>query len=81
MGLLWTLLIGFCIGLVAKFFMPGKDPGGIIVTILLGIGGSWLAEWLGRLVGFYGRGDSAGFIASVFGAILILWIYRKMRTT
>jgi uncharacterized membrane protein YeaQ/YmgE (transglycosylase-associated protein family) len=76
MHLIWTLIIGLIVGAVAKFLMPGKDPGGIIVTMLLGIAGSLVATFLGRAVGWYSEGSSAGFIASVLGAILLLALYR-----
>ena len=75
-SLLWTLFIGLIIGAVAKLLMPGKDPGGWIVTILLGIAGSFVASYLGRLLGWYQEGQSAGFIMSVLGAILLLFLYR-----
>ena len=78
MAILWTILIGFLIGLVAKFLMPGRDPGGFIITILLGIAGSFLAGFLGRSLGWYGEGEPAGFIFSVVGAILLLIIYRLL---
>ena len=81
MHLLWTLLIGLVIGAVAKFIMPGKDPGGIIVTMLIGIAGSFLATWAGRAIGWYQEGQAAGFIMSVVGAIVLLasitWSNRK----
>lgn len=77
--LLWTAFIGLIVGAIAKFLMPGKDPGGIIVTMLLGIGGAFVARWLGQLVGLYATGEAAGLIASVLGAILILFVYRKLR--
>lgn len=76
MGILWMLIIGLIVGAIAKLIMPGKDPGGIIVTILLGIAGAFLAGFLGRAMGWYGEGDAAGFIASVIGAIILLIIYR-----
>jgi uncharacterized membrane protein YeaQ/YmgE (transglycosylase-associated protein family) len=75
---IWVILIGLLIGAVAKLLMPGKDPGGIIVTMLLGIAGSLVATWLGHVVGLYQEGQSAGFIMSVAGAILLLAIYRIM---
>ncbi len=81
MGLIWMCIIGLVVGAIAKWIMPGKDPGGIFVTILLGIGGSFVAGFLGRLVGWYSAGSGAGLIASVLGAILILWIYRKMQAS
>jgi uncharacterized membrane protein YeaQ/YmgE (transglycosylase-associated protein family) len=74
--LLWTALIGLIVGAVAKLLMPGKDPGGWIVTILLGLAGSFVAEFLGKMVGWYKDGQSAGFIMSVLGAILLLYLYR-----
>jgi uncharacterized membrane protein YeaQ/YmgE (transglycosylase-associated protein family) len=79
MNLIWTLIIGLLVGVVAKFLMPGKDPGGLIVTILLGIAGSFVAAFLGRGLGLYAEGATAGFIMSVFGAILLLLIYRLLR--
>jgi len=79
MGWLWVALIGLLIGAVAKFLMPGKDPGGIIITMLLGIAGSVIATWLGRVLGMYGPEQSAGFIMSVIGAIILLAIYHMFR--
>lgn len=73
---LWVVVIGVVIGAIAKLIMPGKDPGGIIVTALLGIAGSVVATWLGQVIGLYGPGQAAGFIMSVVGAILLLAIYR-----
>ena len=74
--MIWAIIIGFVIGAIAKFLMPGRDPGGIIVTILLGIGGSMFANWLGINMGIYGAGEFAGLIGSVIGAMLLLVIYR-----
>jgi uncharacterized membrane protein YeaQ/YmgE (transglycosylase-associated protein family) len=79
MGLIWMSIIGLCVGAVAKWIMPGKDPGGLLMTMLLGVGGAFVAGFLGRIVGWYRPGQGAGLIASVLGAILILWIYRKMQ--
>jgi len=79
MGWLWVALVGLVIGIVAKFLMPGKDPGGIIITMLLGIAGSVVATWLGRVMGMYGPDQSAGFIMSVIGAIILLAIYHMFR--
>jgi len=76
-----TILTGLIVGALAKFFMPGKDPGGIIVTILLGIGGAALAGFLGHAVGWYRAGSGPGLIASVLGAMLILWVYKRFRAT
>lgn len=78
MGILWMLIIGLIVGAIAKLIMPGKDPGGIIVTIILGIAGAFLAGFLGRAMGWYGEGDAVGFIASVVGAIILLLIYRMI---
>jgi uncharacterized membrane protein YeaQ/YmgE (transglycosylase-associated protein family) len=82
--LLWTALIGLIVGALAKLIMPGKDPGGIFVTMLIGIAGSFLGTWLGRMVGHYGPEDSAGFLMSLVGALILLGIYhliRRSRTT
>ena len=76
MHLLWMLIIGLVVGAIAKLIMPGHDPGGIIVTMLIGIAGSILAGFLGRAAGWYAEGQSAGFITSVIGAIILLAIYR-----
>ena len=75
-SLLWTAMIGLIVGAVAKLLMPGKDPGGFIVTMLLGLAGSFVASYLGRLLGWYKEGQAAGFIMSVLGAILLLYLYR-----
>ena len=75
MGIIWAIIIGFLVGLVAKFLMPGRDPGGFIVTALLGIVGAVLASFLGQALGLYAAGQSAGFIGAVIGAILVLFIY------
>ncbi len=77
--MLYTLLIGLVIGAAAKFVMPGKDPGGILVTILLGIAGSFVAWFIGRGLGWYAPTDAAGFVASTLGAVLLLFIYRRVR--
>ena len=79
MNLLWTLIIGLVVGAVAKFLMPGKDPGGIFITMILGLAGSLIATFLGRAMGLYPEGSAAGFIASVIGAIILLFIYRMFR--
>ena len=79
MHILWTLIIGLVVGAIAKLLMPGKDPGGFIITIILGIAGSFLATYIGRAMGFYRDGSSAGFIASIIGAIILLIIYRMFR--
>jgi uncharacterized membrane protein YeaQ/YmgE (transglycosylase-associated protein family) len=74
--MLWALIIGLIVGALAKFIMPGRDPGGIIITMVIGVVGSLIATFLGRSLGWYQEGQSAGFIASLLGAILLLWIYR-----
>jgi uncharacterized membrane protein YeaQ/YmgE (transglycosylase-associated protein family) len=79
MYILWALIIGLVVGAVAKFLMPGKDPGGILTTSLIGVAGSFLATFIGQAIGWYDRGQPAGFIASVIGAILLLSIYRMFR--
>jgi uncharacterized membrane protein YeaQ/YmgE (transglycosylase-associated protein family) len=79
LSLLWEALIGLIVGVVAKFVMPGKDPGGMIVTMLLGIAGSFVATFLGQAIGWYKQGATAGFIMSVVGAVLLLAIYRLVR--
>ncbi len=79
-----AIIIGGLAGALAKLIMPGRDPGGFIITILLGIAGSVVATWLGEQVGWYQDGQAAGFIGSVVGAIIILFIYRMIagrRTT
>lgn len=75
MSIIWSLVIGFLAGAIAKLLMPGKDPGGFIITTLLGMGGAVLAKYIGIGLGWYESTDSAGFIASVIGAIIILAIY------
>jgi uncharacterized membrane protein YeaQ/YmgE (transglycosylase-associated protein family) len=72
-------LVGLVVGAVAKMIMPGKDPGGLLITMLLGIAGSLVAGFLGRAIGWYSAGEGAGLIMSVLGAILLLAIYRKMK--
>ena len=76
MSIIWTVLIGFIVGIVAKFLMPGRDPAGFIITVLIGIAGSLIATYLGRLMGYYQVGESASFIAAVLGAIVLLFGYR-----
>ncbi len=79
MGLLWTLLIGLVVGALAKLIMPGRDPGGVIVTMLLGVAGAFAATFVGRAVGWYDHpGEGAGLIASVLGALAVLAVYRAV---
>jgi len=77
--LLWEAIIGLIVGAIAKFLMPGKDPGGIWITMAIGVAGSLLAGFLGRAVGWYRPGESAGFIMSVIGALILLGIYRLIK--
>jgi uncharacterized membrane protein YeaQ/YmgE (transglycosylase-associated protein family) len=78
MGILTWILFGLVVGIIAKLLMPGKDPGGFIVTILLGIAGALLGGFIGRAMGFYGDNDAAGWIVSILGAIVLLALYRMM---
>jgi uncharacterized membrane protein YeaQ/YmgE (transglycosylase-associated protein family) len=75
-GVLGWIIFGLIVGAVAKLLMPGRDPGGFIVTILLGIAGAVLGGFLGRALGWYGEGDAAGFLMSLVGAVVLLAIYR-----
>ena len=79
MSLLWTAIIGLVAGALAKFIMPGKDPGGIWITMGLGVLGAVLANVIGGAVGWYGPDKSAGFIGATLGAILVLAIYRMVK--
>jgi uncharacterized membrane protein YeaQ/YmgE (transglycosylase-associated protein family) len=79
MHILWSLIIGLIVGALAKLFMPGKDPGGVIITMLLGIAGSLVAGFVGRSLGWYHSGTSGpGIIASIIGAMVLLGIYRLL---
>ena len=78
-AILGTLVIGLVVGAIAKFLMPGRDPGGCLITILLGIAGAFVAGFLGRVVGWYQPGEPAGFISSIIGAMLLLLVYRLIR--
>jgi uncharacterized membrane protein YeaQ/YmgE (transglycosylase-associated protein family) len=78
MGILSWILFGLVVGVIAKLLMPGRDPGGFIVTILLGIAGALFGGFIGRAMGFYGENQGAGWIMSILGAILLLAIYRMM---
>jgi len=77
--LLWEAIIGLIIGALAKFIMPGKDPGGIFITMLIGVAGAILATFLGSHLGLYREGQSAGFLMSLLGAVLLLVIYRLFK--
>jgi uncharacterized membrane protein YeaQ/YmgE (transglycosylase-associated protein family) len=76
MEIIGTIIIGFIAGVIAKLLMPGKDPGGCIITILLGIVGAFIATYLGKILGIYEPGDTAGFIGATLGAMLVLFLYR-----
>ena len=76
MGIIAAIIIGLIAGAIAKLLMPGKDPGGWIITILLGIAGSFLAHFIGRAMGWYADGEAVGFVASVIGAVILLALYR-----
>ncbi len=78
LGIVGWIIFGLIVGVVAKLIMPGRDPGGFIVTILLGIVGALLGGFLGRAVGWYGPNDSAGFIMALIGAIILLILYRLL---
>lgn len=78
-GIVGWIVFGLIVGVIAKFVMPGRDPGGLIVTVLLGIAGALVGGLIGRLVGLYGPGDAAGFVMSIIGAIVLLFVYRKLR--
>ncbi|HSU56181.1 MAG TPA: GlsB/YeaQ/YmgE family stress response membrane protein [Candidatus Dormibacteraeota bacterium] len=78
MHLIITFFVGLIVGIIAKFLMPGRDPGGFIITALLGIAGAFVAKFIGQQLGWYGPEDSAGFLASVVGAIILLIIYRLL---
>ena len=76
LSLLWAAIIGLIAGAIAKFIMPGRDPGGIFVTMLIGVAGALLMSFIGRQLGWYGDGEGAGFIAAIVGAIILLALYR-----
>lgn len=77
--MIWALLVGLVVGAIAKFLMPGKDPGGIFITMFLGIAGSIVANLIGSALGIYAQGEPVGLIASVLGAMLLLFLYRKLK--
>ncbi len=78
MGILSWILFGLVVGVIAKLLMPGRDPGGFIITILLGIAGALIGGFIGRALGFYGENQGAGWIMSILGAIILLALYRMM---
>ena len=77
-GIIGWIVIGLIAGAIAKFLIPGRDPGGCILTILLGVAGALLAGFIGQQIGWYKEGEGAGFIAAIVGAILLLFIYRMI---
>jgi uncharacterized membrane protein YeaQ/YmgE (transglycosylase-associated protein family) len=76
MAIIGWIIFGLIVGIIGKFLMPGRDPGGIVVTILLGIGGALLGGWVGQALGFYREGEPAGFVMAVLGSIILLLLYR-----
>lgn len=78
MAILATIVVGLVVGLLARFFMPGRDPIGIILTILLGIVGAWFGSWVGQVMGMYQEGEPAGWIMSIIGAMIVLFLFRML---
>ena len=78
MNIIMWIIFGLVVGVVAKFLMPGRDPGGFILTAALGIVGALLGGWLGQAAGFYQAGEPAGFIVAVLGAVIVLFVYRMI---
>jgi uncharacterized membrane protein YeaQ/YmgE (transglycosylase-associated protein family) len=76
MHILWMLIVGLVVGALAKLVMPGRDPGGIIVTMLLGVAGAFVGGWIGHALGWYGANEGPGIIMSIIGAVILLGIYR-----
>jgi uncharacterized membrane protein YeaQ/YmgE (transglycosylase-associated protein family) len=81
MQIIWTVLIGFVVGLLARFLRPGPDPSGFFITAIIGIAGSFVATYGGQAVGIYRAGEPAGFIGAIIGAIIVLFIYSKLKRT
>ena len=79
MSILWAVIVGFIVGALARFIMPGKDSAGFLVTALLGIAGALVASFLGRSMGWYRDGESAGFVAALVGAVLLLAVFRMVK--
>jgi uncharacterized membrane protein YeaQ/YmgE (transglycosylase-associated protein family) len=76
MGIVWTIIIGFVVGIIAKFLMPGdNEPKGFVLTAILGVVGAFVASFLGQAIGIYNPGEGAGFIGAVVGAIIVLWVW------
>ena len=78
MHVLWMLIVGLVVGALAKLVMPGRDPGGVIVTILLGVAGAFLGGWIGHALGWYAVNEGPGIIMSVIGSVILLAIYRAV---
>jgi uncharacterized membrane protein YeaQ/YmgE (transglycosylase-associated protein family) len=76
---LWTLVVGFFVGLLARFFLPGRDPAGLIVTSLIGVLGSFVAAYVGSYLGWYLPGEGVGLLASILGAMFVLLVFRVIR--
>lgn len=81
LSIIGWIVFGLVVGVIAKLLMPGEDPGGIIITALLGIAGGVVAGFVGRALGWYGPGEAAGFVMSILGAVVILFAYRRLRKT
>ena len=81
MGVIAWVLFGLVVGIIAKLLMPGRDPGGFIITILLGIAGALIGGFVGRAMGLYAAGEGAGWLMSILGAVILLFLYRKFATT
>ena len=79
MHILWTLIVGLVVGAVAKLLMPGRDPGGFIITALIGVAGSFVAAYVGKTLGYYRADSGPGIIASILGAMLLLFVYRLVK--
>ncbi|MDO9195250.1 GlsB/YeaQ/YmgE family stress response membrane protein [Rhodoferax sp.] len=79
MSLIWAILIGFFVGIIAKLLTPGRDPGGFFVTAIIGIVGSLIATFLGRALGWYATGETAGFLGALVGSIIVLLGYRMLK--
>jgi len=82
MGIIWTIIIGFVVGVIAKFLKPGNnEPSGFVLTTILGIVGAFVASFLGQVLGFYRPGEGAGFIGAIVGAVVVLFIWGKFVKT
>ena len=78
MDIIYTILIGFVVGIIAKLLTPGRDPGGFIITTLIGIAGAMVAKLVGQALNWYTAGESVGFLASIVGAVVLLLLYRAI---